>query len=76
MSQSYHTNATTNMHSRAIIQQSPLSNAELSNHFNINEKTVAKWKNREHLEDKSSRPNTIKRSLNDLEREIIRVVRT
>ena len=76
MSQGYHTNATTNMHSREIIQQSSLSNAELSERFEINEKTVSKWKNRDHIEDKSSRPHTIKRSLTDLEREVIRVVRT
>jgi len=76
MSQGYHTNATTNMHSREIIQQSSLSNSELSERFEINEKTVSKWKNRDHLEDKSSRPHTIKRSLTDLEREVIRVVRT
>jgi transposase-like protein len=76
MPQGYHTNATTNEHSRAIIQQSSLSNTELSERFEINEKTVSKWKNRDYLEDKSSRPHTIKRSLTDLEREVIRVVRT
>lgn len=76
MSQGYHTNAKTNMHSREIIQQSSLSNIELSERFEINEKTVSKWKNRGHLVDKSSRPHTIKRSLSDLEREVIRVVRT
>ncbi len=76
MSQGYHTNATTNMHSREIIQHSSLSNVELSERFEIDEKTVSKWKNRDHLVDKSSRPHTIKRSLTDIEREIIRVVRT
>ncbi len=49
MSQGYHTNAKTNMHSREIIQQSDLTNIELSERFEINEKTVAQWKNREHL---------------------------
>jgi hypothetical protein len=76
MPQGYHTNAKTNMHSREIIQQSSLSNTELSGRFEINKKTVSKWKNRDHLVDKSSRPHTIKRSLTDLEREVIRVVRT
>lgn len=76
MPQGYHTNATTNLHSREIIQQSSLSNTELAERFRINEKTVSKWKNRDHLEDKSSRPHTIKRSLTDIEREVIRVVRT
>ncbi|MCF6204370.1 MAG: DDE-type integrase/transposase/recombinase [Methylococcaceae bacterium] len=76
MSQSYHTNAKTNMHSREIIQQSNFTNTELAERFEINEKTVFKWKNRDHLIDKSSRPHTIKRSLTDLEREVVRVVRT
>ena len=76
MPQGYHTNATTNLHSREIIQQSSLSNTELAERFKINEKTVSKWKNRDHLKDKSSRPHTIKRSLTDIEREVIRVVRT
>ena len=76
MSQGYHTNAKTNMHSREIIQQSNLTNIELAERFEINEKTVSKWKNRDDLTDKSSRPHTVKRSLTDLEREVIRVVRT
>jgi len=76
MSQGYHTNAKTNMHSREIIQQSTLTNIELAERFEINEKTVSKWKNRDHLTDKSSRPHTIQRTLTDVEREVIRVVRT
>ena len=64
------------MHSRESIQQSNLSNIELAERFAINEKTASKWKNRDHLTDKSSRPHTIQRSLTDLEREVIRVVRT
>ena len=64
------------MHSREIIQQSTLTNSELAERFRINEKTVSKWKNRAYLVDKSSRPRTIQRSLTDLEREVIRVVRT
>lgn len=76
MSQDYHTNAKTNLHSREIIQQSTETKIELSKRFEINEKTVSKWRNREYLIDKSSRPHTIQRSLTDLEREVIRVVRT
>ena len=76
MSQSYHSNAKTNSHSREIIQQSSLKNSELAERFEINEKTVSKWKNSTEVVDKSSRPDTIKRSLTDLEREVIRVVRT
>jgi transposase-like protein len=76
MSQGYHTNAKTNSHSREIIQQSTQTNIELSKRFEIDEKTVSKWKNRDSIVDKSSRPHTIQRSLTGLEREIIRVVRT
>jgi transposase-like protein len=76
MSQGYHTNAKTNLHSREIIQQSSLTNIELSERFEIDEKTVSKWKNRDFLTDKSSRPHTIQRSLTDIEREVIRVVRS
>ena len=76
MSQSYHTNAKTNSHSREIIQQSSLTNIELSKRFKINEKTVSKWRKRADVIDKSSRPYLIQRSLTEVEREIIRVVRT
>ena len=76
MSQGYHTNAKTNSHSRKSIQQSTQSNVELSKRFEISEKTVSKWKNREVSIDKSSRPHGIQRSLTDFEREMIRVVRT
>ena len=75
MPQGYHTNAKTNSHSREIIQQSTQTNIELSKRFEIDKKTVSKWRNRSTVIDKSSRPHTIKRSLTDLEREIIRVVR-
>jgi len=61
MTQGYHTNAKTNSHSREIIQQSTLTNSELSQRFEITEKTVSKWKNRDYSTDKSSRPHTIKR---------------
>ncbi len=51
MPQGYHMNATTNLHSREIIQQSSLSNTELAERFNINEKTVSKWKNRDYVDE-------------------------
>jgi len=40
MPQGYHTNAKNNMHSREIIQQPNLTNIELAERFEINEKTV------------------------------------
>lgn len=76
MPQDYHSNAKTNSHLRQIIQQSSLTNVELSNQFGISEKTVSKWRNRDFLVDKSSRPLTITYALNEIEKEVIRVLRT
>ena len=59
MSQVYHENAKLNKHSREIIQESALTNVELSTRFGVNEKRVRKWKGRDFQEDKSSRPETI-----------------
>ncbi len=47
----------------------------MAQRFNINEKTVAKWRNRDFTEDKSSRPKTIHYALNPLEKEVIELVR-
>lgn len=76
MSQVYHSNAVTNLHVREIIQKSDLANTELATKYSVNIKTVSKWKSREYQEDKSSRPNTINYALSDLDKELIRVVRT
>ena len=57
MSQVYHSNARTNQHVRGIIQESELTNIELANRYSVNVKTIAKWKDREFIEDKSSRPD-------------------
>jgi len=76
MSQVYHSNARTNQHIREIIQKSNLTNVELAQNYNVNVKTVAKWKDREFIEDKSSRPDNIKYALTPLEKELIKVVRT
>jgi transposase InsO family protein len=76
MSQVYHSNARTNQHVREIIQKSDLTNVELADKYNVNVKTVAKHRNRDFTEDKSSRPNKIRYALTPLEKELIRVVRT
>lgn len=75
MTQVYHSNAKTNQHQRKIIQYSTSTNIELAKRFNINVKTVAKHKKRDDTKDKSSRPNTIHYSLNDIQKEVIRVIR-
>jgi transposase-like protein len=76
MCQVYHSNASTNQHVRDIVQKSDLTNVELANKYNINVKTVSKWKSRDYQEDKSSKPNTIDYALSPLDKELIRVVRT
>lgn len=76
MSQVYHSNARTNQHIREIIQKSNLTNVELANNYNLNVKTISKWKDRDFIEDKSSRPHNIKTTLTPLEKELVRVVRT
>lgn len=75
MKQQYHSNATTNVHVRLEISKSNLTNLELANKYNISEPTVSKWKNREHFEDKSSRPHTIHYALNDIEKTLIVSIR-
>ena len=76
MSQVYHSNARTNQHVREIIQKSDLTNTELAQKYNVNHKTIYKWRNRDSFEDKSSRPNKIHYALTPLEKELIRVIRT
>ena len=51
MSQVYHSNARTNSHTRSMIQQSDLTNVELSKKYNINVKTVAKHKARDFTQE-------------------------
>jgi len=76
MSQVYHPNARTNQHLREMIQKSNLTNVELASKYNVNIQTISKWRNRNFIEDKSSRPYTIHYVLTPLEKELIRIVRT
>ncbi|SFV86885.1 Mobile element protein [hydrothermal vent metagenome] len=76
MKQNYHINANTNSHSRAIIHRAKDSNVTLAQRFQVSTKTIAKWRNRDFVKDKTSRPKTIHYALSATEREIIRVVRT
>jgi len=55
----YHRKAKTNIEQRQIIKESSESTRDLGNRFLVSHLTVAKWRKAEHLEDKSSRPNTI-----------------
>ena len=76
MKQVYHSNATTNVRLRCEINKSTASNSVLSLKYNVSEKTVVKWKNRNNFVDKSSRPQTIKYALSELEMLIAVELRT
>lgn len=67
MKQVYHSNAVTNVRLRCEINNSKLSNKELTHKYGVSDKTINKWKNRDVFEDKSSRPNIIKYALSNLE---------
>jgi transposase-like protein len=67
MKQVYHSNAVTNVRLRSEINNSKLSTKELILKYNVSQKTIFKWKERDVFEDKTSRPNTIKYALSDLE---------
>lgn len=67
MKQAYHANATTNLHLRAKIYNSQLPVNLLAKKYGVSEKTIRKWKNRDDLNDKSSRPHNIKYALNELD---------
>ncbi|HZJ36040.1 MAG TPA: IS481 family transposase [Gillisia sp.] len=68
MQQTYHFNATTNINVRSLIQNNPSTNLELASRFNVSPQTISKWKNRDFVDDVSSRPHNIKYALSDMER--------
>lgn len=67
MKQTYHSNSTTNVRLRTEINQSNLSYPILAKHYGVSENTICKWSNRTAFTDRSSRPQTIKYTLSDLE---------
>jgi len=75
MKQTYHSNATTNVHIRCEIKNSNLPMCRLAERYNVSENTIRKWKGRDELIDHSSRPHTIYYSLSEIEQEIIKSVR-
>lgn len=76
MKQTYHSNSTTNIRLRSEINKSNLSYRVLSSKYGVSENTIGKWKKRIEFEDKSSKPNTIKYALNDIEMLIAARLRT
>ncbi len=75
MKQVYHSNATTNIHIRCEIKTSNLPMGQLATKYNVSENTVLKWKGRDVMYDRSSRPHTIYYSLTEIEQEVIKSVR-
>ena len=65
--QNYHSNATTNINIRTQIQNNFEKNSNLANRFNVSKQTISKWKNRDFVEDKSSKPLNIEYALTGLE---------
>ena len=76
MQQVYHSNAKTNLNIRYQLQNNSGSNSELASRFSISEQTVSKWKNRDSLEDCSSKPLNIQYALSDLEKALAISLRT
>jgi len=70
-----HNNASTNLVQRQNIQNSELSQIELSEKYCISTKTVKKWKERDFQNDVSSRPHRINYALSDFQQTIITSVR-
>lgn len=71
MLQKLHKNAKTNYAIRRQIKQSPLSVAVLARKFNLSWSTIKKWKQREDVEDKSSRPDHLRTSLTTSQEDLI-----
>lgn len=75
MKQSYHSNATTNIHIRAQIKQSLASGSSLALKFGISRSTVKKWKDRDCPEDKSSAPETVHYALDGIRQALVIAIR-
>ena len=70
MQQVYHSNASTNLNIRTILQNNSGTNSELATKYNISCQTVSKWKNRDFQKDASCKPLNIKYALTELEKAI------
>ena len=66
-----HANATTTPRTRAYIQKSQASNAALARELGIHSRTVARWKGRQDLVDRSTRPHRLSTALTDWEEALV-----
>ncbi len=69
--QKYHSNATTNLNIRSLIQANSVKNSEQAIRFGISSQTVSKWKNRDSIQDTSCAPLNIKYALSEVERALV-----
>lgn len=75
MPQTYHANATTNIHIRREINKSNLPNTVLAEQHKVSLNTVSKWKNRDSFEDASSRPHNIEYALTPVQETLVVSIR-
>jgi hypothetical protein len=66
-----HANATTTPRTRAYIQKSPASNAALARELGIHSRTVARWKARRDVGDRSARPHRLATTMTEWEEALI-----
>ncbi len=66
-----HANATPPPRTRAYIQNSPATNAALAHELGIHSRTVARWKGRRDVVDRSTRPHRLNPALTDWEEALV-----
>jgi len=71
MLQKLHKNAKTNYHIRQYIKTSDKPLCDIANELNLNVKTVRKWKMRDDLSDKSSKPLRLRTNLSLSQEDLI-----
>jgi transposase-like protein len=75
--QSYHANATTNVHIRTQIQSNHASsNQDLATQFGVCTDTISKWRNRNFTSDVSSAPKNIVYTLTPIENALVVSIRS
>ena len=75
MPQTYHANATTNIHIRREINKSNLPNHVLAERHKVSVNTIIKWKKRDSMEDASSRPHNIEYALTPVHEALVVSIR-
>ena len=75
MKQAYHSNAVTNIHIRRQVQNSNLPAESLAVKYSTSVATIGKWRKRESLSDKSSRPYNIDYALSPMESALVVSIR-